>query len=528
MVYDLIMNIANSVEAKYIDSRISRKYNISPLLRMESAGYKSSEIIKKNFNLKKVLVVIGLGNNGGDAAVVARYLKVSNIEVNIYLIKSKRKRSKELNENINILKKLKSTFIEKISTKSIQGYDLILDGIFGIGLNRDIRKDSHIYKVINMINKSKNKVCALDIPSGLSADTGTDFGISIKSDLTITFDILKVGLINDPGYKKSKKIHLVNLGTPNKDLTITKNYFVNEKFFINQLLPRDKSSNKGSHGHTLIIGGSKNMPGAITISGLSAYRAGCGLVSICVPKCIGHTISKSVPEAIIIEMPNSEDKKTFDQRNFIKNLESKLTKNPSSIVIGPGMGNYVKFRKLIFDLIKNFDCKFILDADALNSLGDDIFKLKKYKRKIIITPHPGEMARILGLKTKDIQIDRNNCARSFSKKSKLITVLKGFRTVVSDINDNVYINSSGNEGMATGGMGDSLSGIIGSLAAQGYSELNSAIIGVYIHGKAGDIIFNKSHSRGILATDIIKNIPKSFEISNKNHFDERLRITIDE
>ncbi len=528
MVYDLNMNIADSKEAKTIDNDISSKYEISPLIRMEIAGLKSSEIIKENFELSNALIIIGNGNNGGDAAVVARHLQISGIKVDIFLANNHKSNSAELDINLRILRKIKTNFIKKISNSVLQNYDLIVDGIFGIGLNRKIKPNSNIFKIIKILNNSKRQICSLDIPSGQCATSGMELGICVKSDLTITYDIAKVGLINDPGYEKSKKIHILNLGTPKEIFLKTNHHYVDGDFFSTNLLNRKKSSNKGSHGHLLVIGGSKNMPGAVTIAGLSAYRSGCGLVSICVPECISSVLKKSVPEAIIIDMPNKKDGKTFDDNNFIANLNNKLTKKPTSIVIGPGMGNSKKFKKLIFELVKNYDCKFIIDADALNSLGEDIQLLKKLKKNIIITPHPGEMSRLMNSKISEIQNNRVEVARSFSKKNHVVTVLKGFRTTTSSIKGEIYINGSGNEGMATGGMGDSLSGIIGSLAAQNYTTINSAILGVYAHGKAGDILWSKKYNRGILARDIIKHIPECFWSSNKNTRNQDKKIIVNE
>ena len=528
MVYDFNMNIGDSKEAKMIDNSISSKYKISPLIRMEIAGLKSSEVIKENFKLSSVLIIIGNGNNGGDAAVVARHLQISGIKVDIFLINSNKSNSTELNINLRVLKRIKTNFIKKISNSKLQNYDLIVDGIFGIGLNRKIKSNSNIFKIIKVLNNSKRKICSLDIPSGQCATSGMELGICVKSDLTITYDIAKVGLINDPGYQKSKKIHVVNLGTPKEIFLKTSHYYIDHEFFLKNLLKRKKSSNKGSHGHLLIIGGSKNMPGAVTIAGLSAYRSGCGLVSICIPECISPVLKKNVPEAIIIDMPNKKDGKTFDDNSFIENLKKKLTKKPTSILIGPGMGNSKKFKKLIFELVKNFDCKFIIDADALNCLGEDISLLKKHKKNIIITPHPGEMSRLIKTKISEIQKNRVPVTRSFSKKNHVVTVLKGFRTITSSIKGEIFINGSGNEGMATGGMGDSLSGIIGSLTAQNYSTINSAILGVYAHGNAGDIVWSKKYNRGILARDIIKYIPECFWPTNKNLKNQDEKIIINE
>ena len=515
VVYDFSMNIADKNEAQKIDYKASKDFKMLPITRMEIAGYKSFEIIMEKLNPKKVLLIIGFGNNGGDGLVIAKYLHLRNISVELFFIKSNKKKTFEYIKNQEIIKKLKIKILQKIDNKKLNEFDLIIDGIFGIGLNRKILKNTKTYNLINLINKSKTKVCSLDIPSGQCATSGHELGISIISDVTITYDILKVGLVNHPGFKNSRKIYIVNLGTPESLMKDTKNFYLNDIFFKNLILKRDNSSNKGSHGHVLIIGGSKNMPGAVTIAGLSAYKAGCGLVTICVPKSISDIVKKNLPEAIIIEIPNYKDNSTFDDKNFINILKNKISKSPSSIIIGPGMSSQVRFKNLIKNILLEFNSKIILDADGLNSFGEDIKTLKKYKREIIITPHPGEMSSLLNSKISEIQNNREIISRNFSKKNNLITVLKGFRTVIALPNGNVYINSSGNNGMATGGMGDSLAGIIGSLSAQGYKIENAAILGTYLHGRTGDAISQKNIKRGILARDIISNLSKTFEVIKK-------------
>ena len=503
------MIITDAKESKNIDNLISKKYRIPSNIRMEVAGLEAFRSINSNFKPKKSLIIVGTGNNGGDGLVVARYMLINNIQCDIFMIQNSKKTSIDFKNNKKIVQKLNINFLKSLNKSKILEYDLIVDAIFGVGLNRDIQTNSPIYKIIKLINESKKTICSLDCPSGLCSSSGKTLGISVLAKLTITFDSLKTGLINDPGYKNSKNIHLINIGAPYEVFKKIKNTYLDNDEIKKIIKPRSVSGNKGTFGHTLIIGGCKEMPGAIIIAALSAYKAGCGLVTICVPKVISRIIKNKVPEAIVIEMDVSDDGCYFNHINFIKSLKNKLRKKPSAIVIGPGMGNKTYLKEIILKTIKEFNSKFILDADALNCLNESIKDLHQYKRDIIITPHPGEMASLTGKTIKEIQENRIQNAELLAKKSNMIIVLKGFRTVISSIKDGTHINSSGSSAMATGGMGDSLSGIIGSFLAQGYKSIDAAKLGVFLHGKSGDVLLNKKHNRGILARDIIRVLPEA-------------------
>ena len=510
------MIITDAKESKDIDNLISKKYKIPSNIRMEVAGLEAFKLINSYFKPKRALIIIGTGNNGGDGLVLARYMFINNISCDIFMMENSKKTSVDFKNNKKIVEKLNINFVKSLNKNKISKYDLIVDAIFGIGLNRDIQIESPIYKIIKLINKSKKNICSLDCPSGLCSTTGKTLGISVLAELTITFDSLKTGLVIDPGYKCSKNIHVVNIGAPNEVFEKIKNTYLDDDEIKELIKPRSVSGNKGTFGHTLIIGGCKEMPGAVTIAALSAYKAGCGLVTICVPKAISRIVKSKVPEAIVIEMDVSDDGCYFNHINFIESLKNKLRKKPSAIVIGPGMGNKTHLKEIIVKTIKEFNSKFVLDADALNCLNKSIKDLRQYKRDIVITPHPGEMASVTGKTIKGIQENRIQNAELLAKKSNMIIVLKGFRTIISSVKDGTHINSSGSSAMATGGMGDSLSGIIGSFLAQGYKTIDATKIGVFLHGKSGDILLNKKHNRGILARDIIRVLPEAIHSFVKN------------
>jgi len=508
------MKLASANQIKEIDFLSTSRYQIPSKIRMEIAGLKSFEIIKKEYKPKNSLLVIGTGNNGGDGLVIARHLHIDGFKCEILIVNSSKKKSLGYLENLKIVKKLNIKIVKNYKSINLKRFDLVIDGIFGVGLNRNINKATSY--LIDKINSIKIPVCSIDLPSGLNADTGLTYGTCINADLTITFDFIKPGLLTDPGYKHSKKVHLVKLSTPNELSNKLNSFFVDDNFFKGFLKKRDKSSNKGSFGHVLFIGGSKNMSGAISLAGLAAYKSGCGLVTLCIPKCISSTLKKKFPESIFIEIPNSNDGSTMNEELFSVEVKKRLSKEPSAVVIGPGMGNRSGLLRIVKDSIGLFNCPIILDADGLNVISRNLNILKKTKKNIVITPHPGEMSRLSGINIRDVQKNRISIAKEISSMTNAITVLKGYRTIISSPKNKIYINGSGNEGMATGGMGDCLTGIIASFIAQGYSIIDSTVLGVFVHGKAGDIISVKNSKRGILASEIIKLLPKTISTIEEN------------
>lgn len=507
------MKLATSEQIKEIDRLATSKYKIPSLLRMELAGLKSYEIIMKEYSPKNTLIVAGTGNNGGDGLVVSRYLFLNKYRCSIIIVGTSKIRSEDFKKNLSILKKLGIKILTNWKDVILSDYDLIVDSIFGVGLNRDIKEGTK--KIIDKLNKSSIPICSIDIPSGLNSDNGKTYSACIKSHSTVTYDFAKPGLLTDPGASFSKRIFIVKLSTPESLSEKLNSFYVNDRFFNNFFIKRSRSSNKGSFGHVLIIGGSKNMSGAVALSGLAAYKSGAGLVTLCVPQCISNNLKRKIPEAIIVDIPNSQDSNTIDEKKFLATVKTNIRKKPTCVVIGPGLGNRNDLMAIIKDSLEFFNCPIILDADALGIASKNMSILSRYKNRIIITPHPGEMSKITKKSISFIQKNRIEIAKKVSKDLSCISVLKGFRTITADSSEKIYINGSGNEGMATGGMGDALTGIIASFIGQGYSMLDSSILGVFAHGKAGDAIAAKNSKRGILASEIIKELPRTiFSLEN--------------
>lgn len=517
------MKLADSKQIKEIDRLSSRKFGISSQIRMEVAGLKSYEIINREYAPKNTLLIIGTGNNGGDGLVVARYLKLNKHKCSIFIVNTSKIKSKDFLDNFSIANRLGIEIVKNWKDVKLRKYDLIIDSIFGVGLNRSIVGNTK--KIIDKLNKIKIPICSIDIPSGLNPDDGQIFSTCIVSDCTITFDFAKPGLLTDPGAKFSKKVFIVKLPTPDILAKNLNNHFIDESYFTNFFKTRDVSSNKGTFGHVMIIGGSKNMSGAVALSALAAYKSGSGLVTLCVPKSISNTLKNKLPEAIILDIPDSPDNQTMDENEFLRSLKDNIRKKPSAVVIGPGLGNRKGLLKVIKDSLSFFDCPIIIDADGLNLISKNLDILSKSKNKVIITPHPGEMSKLSRQSIKLVQENRIKTSKKLSSKMKCISILKGFRTIISNPSGEIYINSSGNVGMATGGMGDALTGIIASFIGQGYSTINSSILGVFVHGKAGDRIASKDSKRGILATQVIKELPKLiFSLEKDNNFAELTKI----
>lgn len=508
------MKLANTKDIKKIDSLIESRYGISENVRVELAGFKSYEIIKNRYSPKKPLIVVGTGNNGADGLVAARFLALNGSDCRVVIVKTSKTHTKQFSSNLKIIKKLKIQHQNNFNKINLKTHDLIIDAIFGVGLNRDM--NTSIKKIIKAMNLSKVKICSLDLPSGMNPDNGLPYSECIKADATITYDFIKPGLVTDPGCRMTKKLFHVSLSTPNNLSNGLDMFLVDNKFCNSLVKDRNMNSNKGTFGHVVIIGGSKNMSGAILLSGLASYKTGCGLVTLCAPRNISNVLKKKLPEAIIIDVPNSKDNTTMDEELFAKEIKTRLTKKPSVVVIGPGLGSRKGLLRIVEETIAYFKCPIIIDADALNLISNNLGLLSRCKSQVILTPHPGEMSRISKIKISEVQRNRLAIAKKISKKTKTITVLKGFRTVISESGKETFINKSGNPGMATGGMGDALTGIIASFIAQGYTAKESALLGVFTHGKAGDIIAEKTSKRGILASDIIKIISKTILSIEKN------------
>jgi len=484
--------LLNSEEMKRCDLTTIEKIGMPSMVLMERAALSVIEELA-SFDLTKVLIVCGSGNNGADGYAVARFLHLQKIAVDILFIGNEQKRSPENNQQ----KKIAEYYGVK-SVKDIEQnqYTTIIDALFGIGLSQPL--SGKYAEVITKINQMNVEVLSVDVPSGISADNGKVMGCGIKATKTVTFAFNKVGLVLYPGAAYAGMVKV-------KDIGITEVGFEEEfpkvySYTIEDLakIPkRNPYSNKGTYGKILVIAGSKNMSGAAYFSAKAAYRMGVGLVRIVTPEENRQIIQTLLPEAIVT---------TYQKKQLDGDWLMDAINWASVIVIGPGMGRSEEAHYLLSKVLSISEVPLVIDADAINILAKEPGLLQHNKQNIILTPHIGEMSRLTDKPISEIAENIIEVAERFAKEKKLTCVLKDARTIVTEGNAGTYVNTSGNDGMATGGTGDVLTGVIAGLLGQGLSVIEAARLGVYIHGLAGDAAAAKKGTYGLLADDVCEAI----------------------
>ncbi len=478
---------------------------------MERAGKGVVEAVKKRFSTKGLIsVVVGKGNNGGDGLVTARYLKEDGFNVAVFLLASWTEFKGDTRTNWDRLAGKEIDVFEIISEGEIKKHlkkfeesVCIVDAIFGTGLAGEVKGK---YKsAIEFINKLVKPVVSVDVPSGLSSDTGKPLGAAIRAKLTVTFGLPKVGLVTNTGSEYAREIEIVDIGIPDELIkkTDTKHYLITPDMFVEYFGSRKKDVHKGSFGHALIIGGSTGKIGAGLIASRAALRTGCGLVTYALPKTAYAKFDTRSPE-VMYEAIEDEGKGVFGKSSKV-NL-----KNKTVVALGPGIGTESETKKFVLEIVKKSAAPLVIDADGLNCVAAD--SISGRKNPIVLTPHPGEMSKLTGKSTGEIQGDRIAVAREFAAKHKVYVVLKGYRTVVANPEGDIFINPTGNPGLATAGTGDCLTGVIAGFISQGIPLLPSVIAGVYVHGLAGDMAAEKTGERGLIASDIINNLPNVLKL----------------
>jgi NAD(P)H-hydrate epimerase len=505
------MIVVNSEEMRQIDNTTIEQVGIPGIVLMENAAKSVvNEMMKdKTIFNKKVLVVCGIGNNGGDGFAISRMLNHYSIDCDTIIIGNTDKLANDAKINYDIIKKLNANIIEINSSESFNeyenyflNYDIIVDAIFGIGCNREIK--NVYYDTINVINNSNKYIYSVDIPSGINSDNGKVMGVAIKANKTITFCLPKIGILIQPGATYCGELIITDIGIPKTVINSIKEFNIQaiENNIVRNIPKRSSISHKGSYGRVLIIAGSKNMTGAAILSSLSSYKTGCGIVKVLTEEESNiSSIISQVPECIV----ETYNKNSGDFNRELVKINQSL-EWADVLVIGPGMGNNKYTKQIVNHCLKIDDKKIIIDADGLNAICDDLKYLENSKSSIIITPHIGEMSRLTRCDSKLILQDSIGISEEFSKKYNVITILKSSKTIITLPEGKIFINTIGNNGMATAGSGDVLTGIIGSLLAQSNDSMLSAVLGVYIHSRAGDIASNAKGTYSLLARDIIDHI----------------------
>ena len=520
------MYIVKAREMQEMDRKTIESFGIPGRVLMENAGRGTFKMIMDFFPDiadKKVCVLCGRGNNGGDGFVVARYLMEKGIKTDVFLLSSRDRLKGDARANMGLVEKLfaikgkypdsenkiiqipdRDAFI-KYKSRIIHN-DIFVDGIFGTGLNSDVR--GFFREIIDLVNKSRRPVVSIDIPSGLNADTGKPCGVSIKAFATASFAFAKPGHILYPGNEFTGRLKIIDIGIPGfiaekeaPEINLTERKFV-RSFFT----PRSSQAHKGNFGHLLIIAGSTGKTGAAALAANAAMACGTGLVTLGVPESLNPVMEPQVTETMTF--PLFEKKKGFLSENALDQIIS-LSKGKTAMAVGPGIGMEKDTGNLVKALIKTIDIPMILDADALNLIADSPDILKEKKAPVILTPHPGEMARLTNSSSADIQSNRLESAKKFAVEFKVILVLKGAGTITAMPDNRIFICTKGNPGMASGGMGDTLTGMISGFTAQGLSCENAAVAGPYIHGICGDFLAERRGRFGFTASNLVDVIPET-------------------
>lgn len=485
--------LVNSEEMKRCDGNTIHEFGMPSLVLMERAALAVYEELESGgFDLSRVLVICGSGNNGGDGFAVARLLHLSGKRADVLFAG----KPESLTEETQIQKKICENYGVNVgSNLNICEYTSIVDALFGVGLSRNI--EGRYAALIEDINRSGIPVLSVDIPSGISADSGHIMGTAVKASKTVTFAFEKIGHILYPGSEYCGELKLCGIGIDTRGfMGRLPGAFTWEESDIPELLPkRSAYSNKGTYGRGLLAAGSRDMAGAAYLAGKAAYETGTGLVRIYSEDCNRQILQTLLPEAVLTSYRKGEETAAL----------ADALQWADACAVGPGLSVASEKLEILRTVIKSANIPVVLDADALNLLSANMELLDGHRQPVIVTPHIGEMMRLTGLKKEELLDDLPGCCLHFAKENDVICVLKDARTIVSD-GESIYINTSGNDGMAAGGSGDVLCGLILGLLAQGIPPFQAAAAGVYFHGLAGDDARRRLGARGMLAGDIAESV----------------------
>lgn len=450
----------------------------------------------------RFLVLCGMGNNGGDGLVAARKLSALGRTVNVELMGLAEALDGDPARNHKALKASGVSIAKTPDDLPVGPGDVVIDALLGTGLSRAPEgKYADAIGRISVWRASGAKVVSADLPSGLQSDTGAPMAPCVTADVTLSFGFLKLGEAIEPGASRCGAIEVVDIGIPRGAHSVLGDpavFLLEEGDVKGRLHERKPDAHKGSFGHVLVVAGSWGKTGAAALSGIAALRAGAGLVTVATRPEALVPVMQHAPELMGVELLNEGPLGLGDLNALLDAADGK-----AAVVFGPGIARGDETGKLIAAFLEELTIPCVLDADGLNALEGQLDVLGKAKGDLLLTPHPGEMSRLTGRTVVEIQKDRIGAARSLAKERQIVVLLKGARTVIAREDGNVFINPTGNVGMATGGTGDVLSGICGALFAQGLSSEDTAVTGAYVHGLAGDLVAQRRGKMGLIASDLL-------------------------
>lgn len=505
------MRVATSAQIAELDRRATAEYGISTAVLMDRAGQRVVEVVGNHLRDRggrRVLVLAGKGNNGGDGLVAARYLRSAGFQVAAYIVVDEQEYQGEARLALEAARDagVSMTPVARASAsdleKSMAATDVIVDALFGTGFRGSVTGDAAT--LIELANQTGTPIVAVDIPSGLHADTGRSEGPCIQATATVTLGLPKVGLLVHPGASMAGVIYVADIGYPSTladDPAISTHLVTAE--MVRSLVPlRAPDAHKGTYGRVLVIAGSVGFTGAAVLTTLGALRTGAGLVTVGVPHSVYPIVAAKVTEGMPTPLADAAGTIAPQARDRI----AELAANSDAIAVGPGLSRSDGVWAVVEGLLQG-DRPLVIDADALNVLSGRAQVLRQSRAPVVITPHPGELGRLVNRSAAEIQIDRLGAARAAAAQFRCVVLLKGARTVAATPDGQAYIVPTGNPGMATGGMGDVLTGAIAALIGQGRQLAESAYGGAYLHGLAADLIAEARGQVGMLASEVADHLP---------------------
>jgi ADP-dependent NAD(P)H-hydrate dehydratase / NAD(P)H-hydrate epimerase len=510
------VEILTAQQMRSVDRRAARDFGLPELVLMENAGLQTFAFLQRAFEdlaVRRILLLCGKGNNGGDTFVVARHLHNHRIPFAAVLFGRRSEVRGSAAANLRALERLgveprevRTSRDWTAARRTLLASDLAMDGILGTGLSRPV--EGLLARVIEDVNRSDADVVAVDIPSGLSGDTAQVPGPCIAADYTVTFARPKLPHVLPPAEALCGELHVVDISIPPEavaaegvDLELL------EEASLVPLLPvRAADSHKGDYGHALVVAGSRGKGGAARMASLGALRAGCGLVTAAVPASLQSGMVTRAMEVMSEGLPEGREGALLAS-GIPRILE--LLEGKQALAIGPGLTAHPETKKLIREVVLRARVPVVLDADGVNAFAGASRLLSGRKRPLVLTPHPGEMGRLMGIPAQEVQINRIARAREFARSHSCHLVLKGHRTLIATPSGGVHVNPTGNPGMATGGSGDVLTGLLTGLIAQGIEVERALKLGVFLHGLAGDLAAAELGEMPLIARDILARFPRA-------------------
>ncbi len=508
------MLLLTAQEMAGLDRQTIHEIGIPGIVLMENASRGAADFFHRavpDLLKRRITVLAGGGNNAGDGFVLARIFHGKGARVGVVCLRPPERLAGDARTNFEILQRLAVPTVVWDESRDFDAQwggvaksGAVIDAVLGTGLKDEVRG---LYRrIIESVNGLDVPILAVDVPSGLDASTGKPLGVAVRATATATFGFLKIGHVLNAGPELCGEVEVIDIGIPPELARAAgiSRYWLTEDFLSDCLAPRDPAVHKGRAGHVCVLSGSVGKTGAASLVCLGAGRAGAGLVTLFIPASLNPIMEVKLTEAMTLPIPE-----TFEQSPSEAALPMLLDflRGKQALAMGPGISTNSGTVALVKKLLIEATCPMVLDADAVTALADAPDLLREASAPLVLTPHPGEMARICHCSVKDVEEDRLRCASQFSREYGVVLVLKGHGTIVAAPDGKLAVNSTGNPAMASGGMGDTLTGIIAGFLAQGVGPFEAACMGVYVHGAACDRVMAGLSTRGMLATDMLAEVP---------------------